>query len=56
MKTCMCFICDDKPKTKTITIEFSKEELIQYYGTIRSDKSVTNEYKLKIADAILNMK
>lgn len=40
---------------ETFSVTFTKEELKEYYKTIRNNPDISTSFKLKIANAILDM-
>lgn len=48
------FLMYSPPAPKTVSLIFTHEELKKYYKTIRNDARVDVNFKLKIANAILD--
>jgi hypothetical protein len=50
------WICTPKKTvcSRAFVITFTKEELKEYYQTIRNNPNISDKFKLKIANAILD--
>lgn len=47
--------CGFQKSSSKVNLEFTKEDLKTYYKTIKDRNDISDGYKLKIANAILDM-